>query len=169
MLLPRLLLLPLAVASTVTIYTQSLPSGERSSAALPAPAPIAQIDYDASTFAASLTSYNPPTGAYTSQHLLRIGLLDTPTNKWKGVVTSAASFADEYRKKFVLHVDERGEIYHVGFGTSGRGKSSTEDNDVEIEIVTRVKGAQPALNKPVILNAEGKIEGKEPEKTFLQK
>jgi len=82
-------------------------------------------------------------------------------------VTSAASFADEYKKKFILHVDERGEVYHIGFRTAGRSTGS--DSEVEIEVSQRAKGPQPSLNKPIVLNAEGKLEGKEPEKTFLQK
>jgi hypothetical protein len=35
--------------------------------------------------------------------------------------------------------------------------------------VKRSAGPQPVLNKPIVLNAEGKIDVKEPEKGFLQK
>jgi len=62
-------------------------------------------------------------------------------------------------------VDERGEPFHVGFGTS----SKTSGEKVEVEIVKRVAGPKPVLNKPIVLNAEGKLETTEPEKTFLQK
>ncbi|OCK85836.1 hypothetical protein K432DRAFT_317693 [Lepidopterella palustris CBS 459.81] len=166
-----LLYLPLAFASTITIYSHPLHSADASnpSSSLPTPTPLAQIVYDSSTSLASLSSYTPPTGAYTSQHLLRIGLFDPNNNEWKGVVTSAASFRDEYRKKFVLHVDEKGEVYHIGFGTSGRRQGKGRENEVEVEVVQRARGPQPVLNKPIVLNAEGKLEGKEPEKTFLQK
>ncbi|KAF2803766.1 uncharacterized protein BDZ99DRAFT_452848 [Mytilinidion resinicola] len=160
----NLLLLPAALASTITIYTN--PLHQDSASAIPSPTPLATISYDPSTASASLASYHPPTGAYTPSHLLRIGLFDPATKEWKGVVTSSASFADEYLKRFTLHVDEQGEVYHVGFGTTAKIAGSDE---VEIEVSTRAKGPQPSLNKPIVLNAEGKLEGKEPEKTFLQK
>jgi hypothetical protein len=167
MLLSKLLLLPFAVASTITVYVQSLPAtgNNAAAAALPSPTPIAQIEYDANTSTGSLASYTPPTGSYSKEHLLRIGLADPKSGHWRGVVTSATSFANEYKKKFVIHVDEKGVVYHVGFGASVR---ETGD-EVEVEIVKRGSGAKPVLNKPVVLNAEGKIDTKEPEKSFLQK
>ncbi|KAH7139440.1 hypothetical protein B0J11DRAFT_43480 [Dendryphion nanum] len=166
MLLANLLLLPFAVASTVTVYVHSLPAAEASkSAPLPSPIPLAQIDYDASTSTGTLASYTPPTGSYTPDHILRIGLSDPKTGSWRGVVTSAASFAEQYKKKFVIHVDERGQPYHVGFSTRSRGK----EDEVEIEIVKRAIGPQTAFNKPIVLNAEGKLDSAEPEKSFFQK
>ncbi|ORY14799.1 hypothetical protein BCR34DRAFT_479039 [Clohesyomyces aquaticus] len=166
MLLSKLLLLPFAVASTVTVYVHSLPGSDHSvSAPLPTPIPLAQIDYDVSTSTGTVSSYTPPTGSYNADHLLRIGLSDSKSGHWRGVVTSAASFAEEYKKKFTIHVDEKGEIYHIGFGTSAKGAGE----EVEVEVIKRASGPKPLLNKPVVLNAEGKLEGKEPEKTFLQK
>lgn len=166
MLLSKLLLLPVAVASTVTVYVHSVPATDaHKSAPIPSPIPLAQIDYDADASTGTLTSYTPPTGSYSLEHLLRIGLTDSKSGSWRGVVTSAASFAEEYKKKFVVHVDEKGEPYHVGFGTSARGKGE----EVEVEVVKRGAGPKPVLNKPIVLNAEGKLESKEPEKTFLQK
>jgi len=183
-----LLFLPLALAAssaTITIYTNPIHAAhaDRSSpSALPSPTPLAQINFDAGASLASLKSYTPPTGAYTPSHLFRIGLYDPATSEWKGVVTSAASFADEYRKKLILHVDERGDVYHVGFVTSECGKTCLNgDNsaegegmerkmeEIDIEVIQRTQAPQPALNKPVVLNADGRLEGKEPEKTFLQK
>lgn len=167
MLLSKLLLLPFAVASTVTVYVHSLSAtgDNAAAAALPSPTPIAQIEYDADTLTGALASYTPPTGSYSNEHLLKIGLADPKSEHWRGVVTSAASFADEYKKKFVIHVDEKGVVYHVGFGASARGTG----DEVEVEIVKRGRGAKPVLNRPVVLNAEGKLETKEPDKSFLQK
>lgn len=163
MLLSKLLLLPVAVASSVTVYVQSLPASDSSKSPSPRPVPLAQIDLDASTSTGTLSSYTPPTGSYTPDHLLRIGLSDK--KQWRGVVTSAASFDQAYKKTFVIHVDEKGEPYHIGFGTSARGR----EDEVEVEVVKRAPGPKPALNKPVVLNADGKLDTKEPEKTFLQK
>jgi hypothetical protein len=165
MLLSKLLLLPLAVASSVTVYVHSLPSSESSHSPIPSPIPLAQIDYDAETSVGTLSSYTPPTGSYSPDHLLRIGLEDKKSDHWHGVLTSAASFEQDYKKKFTIHVDEKGAPYHVGFSTSERDAG----DEVEVEISKRVAGPKPFLNKPIVLNAEGKLEGKEPEKSFLQK
>lgn len=164
MLLTRLILLPFAVASTVTLYVSSVPATEGSAVA-PSAIPLAQIEYDADQAVGTLASYTPPTGSYSDDHLLRVGLTDSKTGSWRGIVTSASSFADQYHKKFTIHVDEKGEPFHVGFGTSAKSAGK----EVEIEIVKRSPGPKPVLNKPVVLNAEGKLESKEPEKTFLQK
>ncbi|KAF9696886.1 hypothetical protein EKO04_005076 [Ascochyta lentis] len=164
MLLARLLLLPFAVASTVTLFVSSVPASE-DTAVIPSAIPLAQIEYDADQPVGTLASYTPPTGSYSADHLLRVGLTDPKTGSWRGIVTSAASFADQYHKKFVVHVDEKGEPYHVGFGTSAKGAGE----DVEVQIIKRSPGPKPVLNKPIVLNAEGKLESKEPEKTFLQK
>lgn len=164
MLLARLLLLPFAVASTVTLYVSSVPATE-GTAVIPSAIPLAQIEYDADQAVGTLASYTPPTGSYSDDHLLRVGLTDPKTGSWRGVVTSASSFTDQYHKRFIVHVDEKGEPYHVGFGTSAKGAGK----EVEVEIVKRSPGPKPVLNKPIVLNAEGKLESKEPEKTFLQK
>ncbi|KAF1921043.1 hypothetical protein BDU57DRAFT_437996 [Ampelomyces quisqualis] len=164
MLLVKLLLLPVAVASSVTIYVSSVPVSD-SAAIIPSPIPLAQIEFDADQSVGTLASYTPPTGAYISDHLLRVGLSDPNSGSWRGIVTSAASFAEQYHKKFIIHVDEKGEPYHIGFATSAKRSGG----EVEVEIVKRSPGPQPVLNKPIVLNAEGKIDSKEPEKSFLQK
>lgn len=165
MLFTRLLLLPFAVASSVTLYVSSVPVTS-DAAVIPSPIPLAQIEYDADQPVGTLSSYTPPTGSYSPDHLLRIGLTDTESGEWHGIVTSAASFSTQYHQKFVLHVDDKGIPFHIGFSTSA---PKTKDDRVSVEIVQRAPGPKPVLNKPIVLNAEGKIETKEPEKTFLQK
>lgn len=164
MLLSRLLLLPAAVASSVTLYVSSVPVSS-DAAVIPSPIPLAHIEYDVDQSVGTIASYTPPTGSYSSDHLLRIGLTDPKSGSWRGIVTSAASFSEQYHKKFVVHVDEQGEPFHVGFGTSSKGSGE----EVVVEIVKRNAGPKPVLNKPIVLNAEGKLESKEPEKGFLQK
>ncbi|KAJ4305208.1 hypothetical protein N0V90_000739 [Kalmusia sp. IMI 367209] len=166
MLLSKLLLLPVAVASSVTIYMHSVPSSSSpQTAVIPSPIPLVQISYDADQTTGTVVSYTPPQGSYAPDHLLRIGIHDTKSGSWKGVVTSAASFAEEYKKRFVVHVDDKGEPYHVGFGASLKGAGE----ELEVEVVKREAGPKPVLNKPIVLNADGKIDAKEPEKTFFQK
>ncbi|KAF2852866.1 hypothetical protein T440DRAFT_487883 [Plenodomus tracheiphilus IPT5] len=164
MLLSRLILLPFAVASSVTLYVSSVPVSSDASI-VPSPIPLAQIEYDVDQSVGTLASYTPPTGSYSSNHLLRVGLSDSKLGSWRGIVTSAASFSEQYHKKFVIHIDEKGEPFHVGFGTSDKGSGQ----EVDIEIVRKTAGPKPVLNKPIVLNAEGRLESKEPEKSFLQK
>lgn len=164
MLLAKLLLLPVALASSLTLYVSSVPVTDNA-AVIPSPIPLAQIEYDADQSVGTLASYTPPTGSYAPDHLLRVGLSEPKSGSWRGIVTSAASFADKYHKKFIIHVDEKGEPFHIGFSTSAKAAGQ----EVEIEIVKRGLGPKPVLNKPIVLNAEGKLESKEPEKTFLQK
>lgn len=184
MLLAKLLLLPSALATTVaastlTLYISSVPHNQNAAPApIPSPIPLAQISYDPHAATAELSSYTPPTGAYTPEHLLKLGIL-TPgpvkngqEGEWHGILTSAASFDTQYKKTFTLWVDERGEVYHVGFSTSARangGQGEADKDEVAVEVVKRSAGPVPALNRPVVLNAEGKLDGKEPEKSFLQK
>lgn len=166
MLLSKLLLLPAAVASSVTIYMQSVPTtSSPQTAVIPSPIPLVQISYDADQTTGTVVSYTPPQGSHAPDHLLRLGLYDAKSDTWKGVLSSAASFADEYKKRFVVHVDDKGEPYHVGFGTSEKATGE----ELEVEIVKREPGPKPVLNKPIVLNAEGRIDSKEPEKSFIQK
>ena len=169
MLLAKLLLLPFAVASTVTIYLHPIPDATvPKSSVIPSPVPLAQVDYDIDTATSSVTSYTPPHGSHSPRNFVRVGLHDPKSKSWTGVVTSAASFAEQYKQKFVVHVDEKGEVYHVGFSASAKDNGD-DGKEVEVEVVKKSVGPKPVLNKPVVLNAEGKIDSKEPEKTFLQK
>lgn len=164
MLLSRLIWLPFAVASSVTVYVSPVPASGNT-AAIASPVPLAQIEYDADQSVGTLVSYTPPTGSYAADHLLRVGLTDAKADSWHGVVTSAAGFSDQYHKKFVIHIDDKGDPFHVGFSTRAKGS----ENEVEVEILRKNAGPQPVLNKPIVLNADGKLGSDEPEKTFLQK
>ncbi len=79
-------------------------------------------------------------------------------------------------------MDERGDVFGLSLGAErgGEGASAAnkddegserraEDKRVVVELVPRERGPAPVLNKPVVLNADGKLDGKEPEKSFLQK
>ncbi len=162
--LTHLLLLPVALASSITIYVSSVPVSA-DTAAVSSPIPLAQVEYSVDQTTGTLTSYTPPTGSYTPDHLLRVGFTDPKSGSWHGIVTSADSFSEKYSQKFTIHIDEKGNPFHIGFGTTTLGAKK----EVEVEVVRRGVGPKPVLNKPIVLNAEGKLEDKEPEKSFLQK
>lgn len=52
--------------------------------------------------------------------------------------------------------------------SQGKGKSSVQEGKFNVEVVRIKEGPVPALNKPVVVSADGE-EAKEPEKSFLQK
>ena len=63
-------------------------------------------------------------------------------------------------------------MYHVGFVASELRTSSlggSKKDGLSVEVVPMKAGPMVHLNKPVVLDAEGKLDDKEPEKTFLQK
>lgn len=50
-----------------------------------------------------------------------------------------------------------------------KGAEPQEHPQPIVEILRQSEGPSPHLNKPVVLNEEGKVDEQEPEKTFLQK
>jgi hypothetical protein len=92
-------------------------------------------------------------------------------------VTSSSVFSYEH-VLLSLHLDgETGEVYHVGVSApgeltalNGNGNKKTKEKErVSVKLVKASQGPQPKLNRPVILDAEGKVPEKEPEKSFFQK
>ena len=56
-----------------------------------------------------------------------------------------------------------------GAAEKEEGEKKGEEEELVVELVRPVKAPGPVLDRPVVLNAEGKVDDKEPEKTFLQK
>jgi hypothetical protein len=71
-----------------------------------------------------------------------------------------------------VFLNTEGQLYHIGFQSSDISSSSkigTEKNGLGVEEMRMQRGPAPHLNKKVVLSADGKVEEKEPEKSFLQK
>jgi hypothetical protein len=173
--------------STLTVY--AWPVSAQS------PEPLAQIQLSTSTpstpslepVSATLLSYNALFTALSKSELVRIGLYNPSTKAWAGSGTSALSFAPGYDRKILLHTDESGRVFHVGFsatavqgvdapaekGTKGKKKSQSlkeVEGQTTVEIVMSSPAPQPALNKPVVLSPDGKADDpNEDNRTFLQK
>lgn len=126
----------------------------------------------------SYTSNNATVKSYTApkipagEDVVRIGFHHS-SGSWSGIATAAENFNPGREKTLLLNVNERGKVYHVGFkarNVESTGKKNVKAKDeLAVEVVKMAKGPSPVLNKPVVLNAEGKLDEKEPEKTFLQK
>lgn len=175
MLLPLLFsfLTTLALAAqseqTVDIHAWPLSASKSSS--------LAKVTYTSSN--ATVKSYTPPS-IPAEDSIVRIGFHHPNSGSWSGVVTAASNFKPGRDKKVQLHLNTAGELFHVGFvasdapssSKSGKGKQAKGGNAEDVlgvEVVKVQQGSTPHLNKPVVLDAEGKLPNKEVEKTFFQK
>jgi hypothetical protein len=130
---------------------------------------LARISYNTTT--ATLKSYNPPL-IPADDRIVRIGFNHGTSDGWSGIATSASNFAEGKYKTLQLLLNAQGEVYHVGFSASDLGSSSASGSGKDgliMEVVPMKVGPLVHLNKPVVLNAQGTLDDKEPEKTFLQK
>jgi hypothetical protein len=162
--------LALAFLASLAIAAQSEQSVEIFAWPISAPKSqtLAKISYN--TTHATVKSYNAPK-IPTGDEIVRVGF-NHPGGSWSGVSTASSNFAPGKAKKIQLHVNQQGQLYHVGFKASDVGQSINKGkgkDDMQVELVKMQTGPSPHLNKPVVLNAEGKVDDKEPEKTFFQK
>jgi hypothetical protein len=130
---------------------------------------LAKISYSSTN--ATVKSYSAPK-IPSGEDVVRVGFYHS-AGSWSGIATAAENFNPGKEKKLLLNVNAAGEIYHVGFkahDVENIGKKSVKAKDeLAVEVVKMARGPTPVLNKPVALNAEGKLDDKEPEKSFLQK
>jgi len=133
---------------------------------------FASISYNTTT--ATLKSHSRPSIPEIDE-IVRIGFHHSSTGKWSGIATSASNFAEGKDQKLQLLLNSEGEVYHVGFkaedaskASSGSGKESKKDG-LSVEVVPMNAGPQVHLNKPVVVNPDGKVGGEEEQKSFLQK
>ena len=150
------------VLDTTTVYISTLTS--------PSPSVLAEIAYNPSTVSGSITSFEPPELSPDSK-LFRVGIYDPSTSKWKSStsLTSAESFAKGYRPTLVLNLDAQGDVLGVSVSSGKIDAGQTRDFAPRVMLMTMGKAKAPELNKPVVLNPEGKVAQPEPEKTMLQK
>lgn len=135
------------------------------------PHSLANVDYN-STHATVRKWSAPKLSEEDEGRIVRVGFSNPVTNAWSGVATSAANFGPGKEKTVLLHLDSEGKAFHVGFramDSSSAGPDKQTLEELKAEVVPMTPGPMVHLNKPVVLNAEGQLDGKEPEKSFLQK
>lgn len=155
-------------AASVTVHAWPVASAK--------PTPLAVISYNSKSRTATVEKYLPPHidfGSAGEQRLVRIGLYEQQTQAWSGVVTSARNLDPDrldISKSLALHVDDSGRVWNVGFGAErlGPGASATKDG-LSVTVVVPAPGPTPHLNRPVVLNPDGRIEAPAQGKTFFQK
>ncbi|CAK7262531.1 hypothetical protein SEPCBS119000_000007 [Sporothrix epigloea] len=170
-----------------SIYIQSVSMPAAAASKPRPPALLAEIRYDVlDPSTAQVVAYEPPE-VDSDNHsedlksdaasLYRIGLYDAQTKQWLAgtSVASASNFAKGYSPHFVLTVAPPavGSVSGSYLGVSVRGLSidagATRDFGPQATVLVAAKGSTPILNRPVVLNPEGKKAAPEEEKTFFQK
>ncbi len=149
-----------ASASTVDVYAWPLSAHK--------PQSLAKLSYNSTH--ATVSNYSPLT-IPVGDEIVRVGFYHGG-NTWAGVATAASNFGAGKERKVLLHVDARGEVYHIGFkavDVIGSGKGVKGGEGLGVEVVQMQTGPTPHLNKPVVLTADGKVDEKVEEKTFFQK
>ena len=150
-------------SESTTVYIQSTTP---SSPAIP----LAEITYNPTTLSSEITSYEYPEISPETT-LLRVGIYDESSSSWKSStsVTSVDSFAKGYQPTIVISLDANGGVIGVSCKSAKIDAGATRDFGPKVKVVKSVKAKQPELNKPIVLNPEGKLEEAVPEKTMLQK
>lgn len=142
------------------------------------PSPFLTIAYNPTTNAYKTTDYKPPALPSSTipeddeDHLTRIGLYDAKSKHWSGVLAHSSVFHPGQKQTVTLHLDERGEVQHVGFHAFPViSTTAGVEGESEIQVVLQKAqiGPEPHLNKPVMVDAEGKEPEVVVEKTLLQK
>jgi hypothetical protein len=149
----------------VTVYAWPLSA--------PSPTSFATIVLEASQTPpiAEVKSVKLPSISSSKDDIVRVGLYDSATKQWTGTATAASSFAQGLGRKLTLHVDDNGEVYHAALSAYTLPGKSKKKDVLDVEVVRKTPGAEPILNRPVVLNADGKVPQPEQtdERSFLQK
>ncbi|GLI80057.1 hypothetical protein PoHVEF18_008405 [Penicillium ochrochloron] len=141
------------------------------------PTTLARVAYDPTSLKSNILSYNPPKPNPDSHadglDLIRLGLYTaTPSNpkQWSGSLVSLSSLTGaEYAPTLRLHLGPgpKSEVYHVS--VAAFEPVSQNGGEPSVELVVSEAGAQPHLNRPVVVRPDGQSVEEVPEKTLIQK
>jgi hypothetical protein len=124
------------------------------------PSVLARVTFDPTTLTSSVTSYNTPD---STDDLVRIGLYTASSKQWVGSLASLSSLTDKSQQPtFRLHLGPTNEVYHVSL-------ASSTATSAQAELVLSEAGAQPHLNRPVVVSPDGTDAEAVEEKSMLQK
>lgn len=126
------------------------------------PLPFAKVSYSWPALNATVDSYTAP--AVTADETVRVGV--HRAGDWVGVAAPTSSFDATKKPALRLYLDADGHVWHVGFSLAA-GKPI--DGSLAVEVVPVRQGPQVAFDKPIVVNKQGEVDQKEPEKSFLQK
>lgn len=162
-------------------------------AASPISTPYASISYTSTSPNGTLTNFNRDVSLPQDSTLVRLGYYTSAAKSaqsWSGIAVPASNFQSDTEKTLRLWVDGAENVYGLNFAgvvpaappKVPKGKKAKKDKkkkaepveqvkreELVVEVVRQVAGPKPVLNRPVVLNAEGKVEEKTEEKGFFQK
>ncbi|OAA52115.1 hypothetical protein ISF_09279 [Cordyceps fumosorosea ARSEF 2679] len=155
-----------AAPRTAHIYIQAVQDGGGK------PHPLAEVSYDVSapSAGASMLTYEAP-DLPDGTSTVRVGAYDAASGTWASgtTVASADNLARGFAPHLLLSTDAAaGEVVSVALKGVRIDAGHTRDFGPRAVLLPEARGRQPALNKPVVLNPEGKREEPQ-EKTLLQK
>ncbi|KAF8544440.1 hypothetical protein BDD12DRAFT_801138 [Trichophaea hybrida] len=142
---------------TTTIYSWPLSAST--------PTPLGTVSFNPRSLTGTYTPFNAATDALSESELVRVGIVDAKTGSWiSGSVTTGGLVS---RKKggvgITVRVDGAGNVWHVEFADDAAAV------EPKVSVVKSMSGVLPQLNKPIVLNPDGRIPEPVVEKTFLQK
>jgi hypothetical protein len=136
------------------------------------PSILARVAYDPTSLKSNILTYNPPKpDSHADGDLVRLGLYTTtPTNpkQWTGSLVSLSSLTGG-APTLRLHLGpgSESEVYHVS--VAAFEPLAQKGSEAAVELVVSEAGAQPHLNRPVVVRADGQSVEEVPEKTLIQK
>ncbi|KAI1825090.1 cyclin-domain-containing protein [Xylaria intraflava] len=149
---------------TAAIYIQAI------SATPASPVPLAELQYDALAPAdAQVLAYEAPELSPGTK-LVRVGVYDPAAKDWASSTSVAAveNFDKGFSPALMVSVDRAGVPVSAAVRGVRIDAGQTRDFGPQAVILVAEAGAQPDLNKPVVLSPEGKQVVPE-EKTMFQK
>ncbi|KAJ6787243.1 hypothetical protein PWT90_06821 [Aphanocladium album] len=155
-----------ATPRTAHIYVQPVQGGSGSGK----PHPLAEVAYDvAAPSTAEVLTYEAP-DLPDGTAAVRVGVYDVRSKAWSSgtTVASADNFSKGFSPNFLVSTDAHGDVVSVALKGVQIDAGHTRNFGPKIVLLPETPGTQPALNKPVVLNPEGKREEVQ-EKTLLQK
>ncbi|KAF2225611.1 hypothetical protein BDZ85DRAFT_247648 [Elsinoe ampelina] len=152
--------------------------------------PYIDIHYDPSSLTATLLKTHSP--SIPAAPLLTLGfhrpdliaLSPSKEKAYTSILLPPSAFSSFRDRTLTLLVDRAGVPYHLSFSSVPAVPPPSDDPAVEarrkrnprpvegsikVEVEQIKPGPGPVLNKPVVLSRDGRVEGQEPEKSFLQK
>ncbi|KAF5715520.1 hypothetical protein FMUND_6749 [Fusarium mundagurra] len=150
---------------TAQVYIQPILSSPST------PQILAEVAYDAaSLISTGIVSYEAPE-LPESASLVRVGIYDPKSSRWIAGTTAASTenFDRGYAPTILLSVDESGDVRSVALKGVRVDAGQTRDFGPKAVVIAEKKGAQPELNKPVVLSPNGKKAAEEEPKSLLQK
>ena len=138
------------------------------------PSKLAEVTYDLIGGKNIINQFTAPTVSSSPDNdLIRVGVYDPVTKAWRGTITSASSLDPSVHGRLRINVNEAGEVWgaswHASMTKPQADTLEAGQQTKQFDLVLTAPAPQPLLNRPVVLNPDGKVAEPEPEKTMLQK